>query len=123
MTTSSDEPDVDYGYTHLREEYQKLEADSEFAKFLVLLTGTYDEPVDRTFEDIQKFRTIATMVYTNKEIEFIRHLEPGQIWTTVNMGKTFIGVVQRKVNRTVYLRDNLGNVYHATADQFRERLQ
>ena len=117
-----DEPGNDFGYQQLKEDYNKIYLEPELAEFIVLLIGTYDDELHRSFEDLDKFRTIITKVYVDKEIKFMKALEPGQVWSFHNLRNKYIGVVQRVVNRTAYMTIELGQVTHATADQFDERL-
>jgi len=115
--STDNEPDQDYGYLQLLEDYGKLEKDQDLEIFIAMLIG-----INRTFKDLQRFQIVITKVIIQKEIAFIRTLEPGQVWSFKNMRNSFIGVVQRIVNRTVYMTVDKGQITHASACDFVERL-
>ena len=119
---SNSDTNIDFGYIHLKESFNQIEFDAELAEFYTVLVGTIDNPIERTLNDIQRFRTIVTKVYADIERKFIKTLSPGQVWTFNNLHNNYIGVIQRIVNRTIYLTTNDGQVTHASPFQMQERL-
>lgn len=99
-----------------------MSINEEINSFIVLLIGDPDKPLDRTFAELQRFREVLTEVWIEKEDKFISTLQIGQVYETVNMANTDIGVIQRIVGRTVYLTNGEGLVYHSTAERMKSRI-